>query len=188
MSCETFTCMYGFPDIQFKKEYLGDMKLLADAVIANGVVRIVSLRCFILFPSILSSLPSTFFLLSYSLLSQNRIVYHGMPFNGRNTANTFFATVHVGPDCNFAPRLPKFNEYPLLILSPPHIPFNSLLFTLFYFLDPSRYLASVCSVMSEGKPFYQIGVYLFFSLFFLAFLFFFPSSWAFYEMLRLILK
>lgn len=41
VSCETFTCMYGFPDKHFKKEQIGDLKLLFDAVVANGVNQIV---------------------------------------------------------------------------------------------------------------------------------------------------
>jgi hypothetical protein len=37
VSCETFTCMYGFPDAMGGIEQVADMKLLADAVFANGV-------------------------------------------------------------------------------------------------------------------------------------------------------
>jgi len=74
------------------------MKLLADAVIANGV---------------------------------NRIVYHGMPYNGPSTNYTFYATVHVGPDSPFADKLPQFNSY----------------------------LTSVCDMMTQGEPAHQIGVY-----------------------------
>jgi hypothetical protein len=41
VSCETFTCIYGFPAVGMGHEEVADLKLLADAVIANGVNRIV---------------------------------------------------------------------------------------------------------------------------------------------------
>lgn len=37
VSCETFTCMYGFPDKCIEREDVRDLKLLADAVLAHGV-------------------------------------------------------------------------------------------------------------------------------------------------------
>ncbi|MCE5318859.1 MAG: hypothetical protein LLG04_16045 [Parachlamydia sp.] len=41
VSCETFTCMYDYPDKYKGKEQLGDLKLLFDALIANGVNQVV---------------------------------------------------------------------------------------------------------------------------------------------------
>ena len=99
MSCETFTCLYGFPSHSHRRELTSDLKLLADAVIAQGV---------------------------------NHIIWHGMPFNPDGGTNTFFATVHVGPDAAFAPELPAFNHY----------------------------LTQLCSWMRIGKAYSQLAVYL----------------------------
>ncbi len=41
----------------------------------------------------------------------NLVVWHGMPFNPAGGTNEFYASVHVGPDSAFAPRLPEFNAY-----------------------------------------------------------------------------
>ncbi|MFM2385969.1 MAG: hypothetical protein RL660_726 [Bacteroidota bacterium] len=41
VSCETFTCLYGWPREYIRKEQVADMKLVADAVFANGVNQIV---------------------------------------------------------------------------------------------------------------------------------------------------
>ena len=41
VTCETFTCAYGFPRDRFKEEQAADLKLIADAVLANGVNRII---------------------------------------------------------------------------------------------------------------------------------------------------
>jgi len=37
VSCETFTCMYGFPGTYLRKEQTADLKMVADAVFAQGV-------------------------------------------------------------------------------------------------------------------------------------------------------
>lgn len=78
VSCETFTCIYGFPDNRHKEESISDLKFLADALIANGI---------------------------------NQIVWHGMPYNPPGSNTTFFASVHVGPDCAFRADLKAFNSY-----------------------------------------------------------------------------
>jgi hypothetical protein len=57
---------------------VADLKLLADALFAQGV---------------------------------NHVVWHGMPFNGPDGRNEFYASVHVGPDAAFASELPAFNAY-----------------------------------------------------------------------------
>lgn len=41
VSCESFTCLYGFPREHHKNEQIGDLKFLADALFANGVNQIV---------------------------------------------------------------------------------------------------------------------------------------------------
>jgi hypothetical protein len=41
VSCETFTCLYGFPDKHHSRERASDLKLLADSVIAQGVNHII---------------------------------------------------------------------------------------------------------------------------------------------------
>jgi len=41
VSSETFTCTYGFPDVHFGRERTADLKLVADALFANGVNQIV---------------------------------------------------------------------------------------------------------------------------------------------------
>src|SRR5207248_5356174 len=85
VSCETFTCVYGFvapgniePLRYWRREQVADLKLLADALFAQGV---------------------------------NQILWHGMPFNGPGGRNEFYASVHVGPDARFAAELPAFNAY-----------------------------------------------------------------------------
>ncbi len=85
VSCETFTCIYGFPvpgdpvpGRCWKREQVADLKLLADAIFANGV---------------------------------NHIVWHGMPFNPPGGRNEFYASVHVGPDSAFLEELKPFNAY-----------------------------------------------------------------------------
>lgn len=85
VSCESFTCLYGFPspwNVEpqrlWKRETVGDLKLLADAVLANGV---------------------------------NQIVWHGMPYATAGRTSEFYASVHVGPDSPFVADLPTFNRY-----------------------------------------------------------------------------
>jgi hypothetical protein len=41
VSCETFTCPYGFPAAHHKRELASDLRLLADAVLAQGVNHVV---------------------------------------------------------------------------------------------------------------------------------------------------
>ncbi len=83
VSCETFTCLYGWVPYPGTPPHIGeeqtaDMKLLADALFANGV---------------------------------NMVVWHGMPYTPSGGSNRFYATVHVGPDSGFAADLPDFNAY-----------------------------------------------------------------------------
>jgi hypothetical protein len=99
VSCETFTCLYGFPSFYHKRELASDLKLLADAVIAHGV---------------------------------NQIIWHGMPYNPPGGSNSFFATVHVGPDAAFAAEIPALNTY----------------------------LTRLCAWMRRGKTYSKLAVYL----------------------------
>ena len=85
VSCETFTCIYGFPAgktadcAQYtRRENIADLKLLADALFANGI---------------------------------NHIVWHGMPYVPADGRHEFYASVHVGPNCVFREHLPAFNRY-----------------------------------------------------------------------------
>jgi hypothetical protein len=41
VSCETFTCIYGFPRAHIRKEQTADLKLLADSLFAHGVNHVV---------------------------------------------------------------------------------------------------------------------------------------------------
>jgi hypothetical protein len=41
VSCETFTCIYGFPREKMRQEQTADLKLLADSLFANGVNHVV---------------------------------------------------------------------------------------------------------------------------------------------------
>ncbi|MEO0206656.1 MAG: glycosyl hydrolase, partial [candidate division WOR-3 bacterium] len=104
ISAETFTCIYGWlpypgPGPYQEKEQIADLKLLSDAMFANGI---------------------------------NFIVWHGMPYNPPGGKNRFYATVHTGPDCNFAKELPEFNQY----------------------------LEKVSALMRSGKSYAEAGVYL----------------------------
>ena len=85
VSCETFTCIYGFISPQnvapyrfWRREQVADLKLLADSLFAHGI---------------------------------NQIVWHGMPYNPAGGRVEFYASVHVGPDAVFADELPAFNGY-----------------------------------------------------------------------------
>jgi len=83
VSCETFTCIYGYESWPANSPHHGqerveDLKLLADSVFANGV---------------------------------NHIFWHGMPYNTAGGDNTFYATTHLGPDCAFIDQLIPFNQY-----------------------------------------------------------------------------
>ncbi len=83
MSCESFTCLYGWnpwPSAgpHLGEEKIGDLKLLADALAAHGV---------------------------------NRFIWHGMPFSASGRETRFYASVHVGPDGALAPRMRELNSY-----------------------------------------------------------------------------
>ncbi|MHC5109432.1 MAG: glycosyl hydrolase [Planctomycetota bacterium] len=41
VTCETFTCLYGWPNEHHRKEQTSDLKLVADAVMANGVNHVI---------------------------------------------------------------------------------------------------------------------------------------------------
>lgn len=41
VSCESFTCIYGFPNKHHKQEKIADLKFLADALFANGINQII---------------------------------------------------------------------------------------------------------------------------------------------------
>jgi hypothetical protein len=62
----------------------------------------------------------------------NMIVWHGMPYNPPHGNNEFYASVHVGPNSNFASDIPGFNEY----------------------------LENISTLMREGHTYTDIAVYL----------------------------
>ncbi len=88
ISAETFTCTYGFPELDsvgkpdykyIKEEQVADLKLVSDALFANGV---------------------------------NQIIWHGAPYNTRSIdTNWFYATVHVGTEGNLWKEIKPFNQY-----------------------------------------------------------------------------
>ena len=90
-SAESFTCLYGWkpypgPGPFQGQEQIADIKLLADALFANGINSIIwhgmPYNC---------QPPAT----SHRPLATSR----------------FYASVHVGPDSSFAAELPEFNRY-----------------------------------------------------------------------------
>lgn len=83
VSCETFTCLYGWvprpgPAPHAGDEIVTDLKLLADAVFANGV---------------------------------NQVIWHGMPYNPENGEYAFYAGVHVGEKGALSKNFKGFNTY-----------------------------------------------------------------------------
>jgi len=83
VSCETFTCLYGwlpYPELgpHHGEELPGDLKLVADAGFANGV---------------------------------NMVVWHGTPFDTVATTDRFYATTHVSERSAAADELPALNAY-----------------------------------------------------------------------------
>ncbi len=83
VSCEAFTCLYGWnpwpaPSPHLGEEKIGDLKLLADALAAHGI---------------------------------NRWVWHGMPFRASGRDDRFYASVHVGPDGALASGMEALNSY-----------------------------------------------------------------------------
>lgn len=86
LSCETFTCLYGFKHYEYwRKEQVADLKLLADGLFAQGVNQIVW-----------HGMPYN------PLLSWQE---------GDDRYCEFYASVHVGPNCAFREELPAFNSY-----------------------------------------------------------------------------
>lgn len=83
VSCEAFTCLYGWrrwpgPGPYHGEECWQDIRMTADAMFSSGV---------------------------------NHVVWHGMPFSNEEAPQRFYATVHVGPDASFAAELPALNAY-----------------------------------------------------------------------------
>jgi hypothetical protein len=103
VSAEAFTCLYGWnpypgPGPHQGEEQVADLKLLADALFANGVNHIFW----------------------HGMPYQMRADGSRLTANGRNSeavsckpkaVSRFYASVHVGPDSAFATELPEFNAY-----------------------------------------------------------------------------
>ncbi len=99
VSAEAFTCLYGWipypgPGPHQGEEQVADLKLLADALFANGVNHI--------FWHGMPYQPQT---TSPKPQVGNRQAQAG------EKRNRFYASVHVGPDSAFAAELPAFNGY-----------------------------------------------------------------------------
>jgi hypothetical protein len=89
-SAESFTCLYGWkpypgPGPYQGQEQIADIKLLADALFANGINSII-----------------------WHGMPYNPTTAYRLPPTERNR---FYAAVHVGPDSSFAAELPGFNRY-----------------------------------------------------------------------------
>ena len=83
VSCEAFTCMYGWtPRSQYAprlgQEDPRDVRMLADALFVHGI---------------------------------NQIVWHGMPYSTPERPQRFYASVHVGSDGALAAAIPELNRY-----------------------------------------------------------------------------
>jgi hypothetical protein len=100
VSAEAFTCLYGWisypgPGQHQGEEQVADLKLLADALFANGVNHIFW----------------------HGMPYQPQASSHKPQAGGGKAqaqagqANRFYASVHVGPDSGFATELPAFNGY-----------------------------------------------------------------------------
>ena len=91
VSAEAFTCLYGWvpypgPGQHQGEEQVADLKLLADALFANGVNHIFW----------------------HGMPYQPQALSHKPEAGHRNW---FYASVHLGPDSAFAAELPEFNSY-----------------------------------------------------------------------------
>jgi hypothetical protein len=94
VSAEAFTCLYGWvpypgPGPHQGEEQVADLKLLADALFANGVNHI--------------------FWHGMPYQAQAQAQAEAQAQAGQR--NWFYASVHVGPDSSFAGQLPEFNAY-----------------------------------------------------------------------------
>jgi hypothetical protein len=102
VSAEAFTCLYGWvpypgPGPHQGEEQVADLKLLADALFANGVNHVFW----------------------HGMPYQSQATSHKLQVGaGKAQAqaqagqrNWFYASVHVGPDSSFAAELPEFNAY-----------------------------------------------------------------------------
>ncbi|CAH6418177.1 Alpha-L-rhamnosidase [uncultured virus] len=81
VSCECFTCLYGFvpPEETIQNEQIQDLKLIFDAVVSNGVNQIV----------------------------WHGMPYNPL----RTSTNYFYTSINVGPNSGFYNKLSSFNEY-----------------------------------------------------------------------------
>ncbi|MBN2464632.1 hypothetical protein JXD38_03280 [candidate division WOR-3 bacterium] len=98
VSAEAFTCLYGWvpypgPGPHQGEEQVGDLKLLADALFANGVNHV--------FWHGMPYQPQAASLKPQAAQAQAQAM----------SPNRFYASIHVGPDSAFAAELPEFNAY-----------------------------------------------------------------------------
>jgi hypothetical protein len=83
VSAEAFTCLYGWVPYPGEAPRLGE-ELIGDLMLTANAM------------------------LAFGV---NHFVWHGMPFQGKDERNRFYASVHVGPDSGFAAELAGFNAY-----------------------------------------------------------------------------
>jgi hypothetical protein len=103
-SAESFTCLYGWKPYPGPGPFQGQEQIADTKLLADA-----------LFAN-----------------GINSIIWHGMPYNPQGGKNRFYASVHVGPDSNFASELPEFN----------------------------RYLEQVSTIMRQGRTYSDVAVYL----------------------------
>ena len=139
VSAEAFTCLYGWipypgPGQHQGEEQVADLKLLADALFANGVNHIFwhgmpyqpqtsSLKPQVGSGKAQAQAQAQAVAVRLPLLSEERVGVR---------RNRFYASVHVGPDSAFASELPAFNGY----------------------------MEKVCAAMKLGRPYSDVAVYL----------------------------
>jgi len=101
VSAEAFTCLYGWnpypgPGPHQGEEQVADLKLLADALFANGVNHVFW-----------HGMPYQTARAQAQAQASESSIQNPKP----KIQNHFYASVHVGPDGTLAPHLPEFNAY-----------------------------------------------------------------------------
>jgi hypothetical protein len=145
VSAEAFTCLYGWnpypgPGPHQGEEQVADLKLLADALFANGVNH-VFWHGMPYQPQTTSPKPQARGAQAQAQAGQGQADSRQLTANSRSAeavgrklkaVSSFYASVHVGPDSAFAAELPEFNGY----------------------------MERVCAAMKLGRPYTDVAVYL----------------------------
>ncbi|MDY0288222.1 MAG: glycosyl hydrolase [Sphaerochaeta sp.] len=104
VSCEAFTCLYGWVPYPQRSPHMKSEKVEDLKLLADALF-----ACGI-----------------------NHIIWHGMPFNGKDDSKEFYASVYVGNDGALSEHLVFFNHY----------------------------MEVVSSIMQKGVPFSSLAIYL----------------------------